>query len=130
MTIKKNGTFKKFYKHRNSGFLKEKGSYKNGKLNGEWQDYYERVQECIDRRRPQDILLIGSDCNSSIGTSFSKESTVVGSFDLQHTNQSGRRLINFLAVNNMSAVSTYFPKRNYGTWRHPRSKCIHQLDYF
>ena len=41
MTIKKNGTFKKFYKHRNSGFLKEKGSYKNGKLNGEWQDYYE-----------------------------------------------------------------------------------------
>lgn len=76
----------------------------------EWQDYYERLQECIDRRRPQDILLIGSDCNSSIGTSLSKESTVVGSFGLQHMNQSGRRLINFLAVNNMSAVSTYFPK--------------------
>ena len=96
----------------------------------EWQDYYERLQECIDRRRPQDILLIGSDCNSSIGTSLSKESTVVGSFGLQHMNQSGRRLINFLAVNNMSAVSTYFPKRNYGTWRHPRSKCLHQLDHF
>ena len=96
----------------------------------EWQEYYDRLQECIDRRRSQDILLIGSDCNSSIGTSLTRESTVVGTYGLKHLNQSGRRLINFLAVNNMSAVSTYFPKKNYGTWRHPRSKFLHQLDHF
>ena len=96
----------------------------------EWQEYYDRLQECIDRRRSQDILLIGSDCNSSIGTSLTRESTVVGMYGLKHLNQSGRRLINFLAVNNMSAVSTYFPKKNYGTWRHPRSKFLHQLDHF
>ena len=40
-----NGPFEKFYKHRNSGLLKEKGNYKNGNLDGDWQDYYENGQE-------------------------------------------------------------------------------------
>jgi antitoxin component YwqK of YwqJK toxin-antitoxin module len=41
---KKNGPFEKFYKRRNSGLLKEKGNYKNGNLDGTWQDYYENGQ--------------------------------------------------------------------------------------
>ena len=41
---KKNGPFEKFYKRRNSGLLKEKGNYKNGNLDGDWQDYYENGQ--------------------------------------------------------------------------------------
>ena len=96
----------------------------------QWQDYYGRLQECIDRRKPNDILLIGTDCNASIGTSTGTETSAVGPHGLTHINQSGRRLRNFLAVNNLSAVSTYFPKKNYGTWKHPRSKKLHQLDHF
>ena len=28
------------------------------------------------------------------------------------------------------AASTCFKKRNYGTWQHPRSKLLHQIDHF
>ena len=94
-----------------------------------WNDYYEKLQACIDRRKQQDILMIGSDCNASIGINPTNEESVVGQYGLKHTNHSGRRLKNFLAVNNLCSTSTYFKKKNYGTWAHPRSKNLHQLDH-
>ena len=94
-----------------------------------WKDYYEKLQACIDRRKQQDILMIGSDCNASIGINPTNEESVVGQYGLKHTNHSGRRLKNFLAVNNLCSTTTYFKKKNYGTWAHPRSKNLHQLDH-
>ena len=45
-------------------------------------------------------------------------------------NNSGRRFLNYLATNELIATSTCFQKRNYGTWQHPRSKKLHQIDHF
>ena len=100
-----------------------------------WENYYGNLQDCIDRRRPGDILLIGTDSNASIGTksdtdSYEEGYTPVGTCGIDHTNKSGRRFRNFLAVNNLIAASTCFEKKNYGTWQHPRSKKLHQLDHF
>lgn len=38
---KKEGPFHKYYQNRYSGKLKEKGSYKEGKLDGLWEEFYE-----------------------------------------------------------------------------------------
>ena len=35
----------------------------------------------------------------------------------------------FLSINSLKACSTYFEKRNYGTWQHLRSKKMHQIDH-
>lgn len=101
-----------------------------------WDEYYDQLDTCIQRRRRDDILVIGTDSNSSIGTSTSGDDQhnghrgPVGQFGLSHVNDAGRRFRAYLATNNLVASSTCFKKRNYGTWQHPRSKLMHQIDHF
>ena len=58
------------------------------------------------------------------------DNSSIGSFGLSHMNESGRRFASHLTINNLVAATTCFRKRNYGTWIHPRSKSIHQIDHF
>ena len=97
-----------------------------------WNQYYNQLDECIKKKKPDDILIIGTDSNSSIGTVSHNDNLrgPVGQFGLPHVNTAGRRLRTYLATNNLLAASTYFKKRNYGTWQHPRSKLLHQIDHF
>ena len=98
-----------------------------------WEDYYDRLDECIRRKRHNDLLVIGTDSNSSIGTHVSNDrypTGPVGQFGLNHVNSAGRHFLTYLATNNLVAASTCFNKRNYGTWQHPRSKLMHQIDHF
>jgi len=44
-------------------------------------------------------------------------------------NEAGRSMRIFLSTNDFIATSTHFKKRNYGTWQHPRSKKMHQIDH-
>ena len=53
----------------------------------------------------------------------------IGRFGLPHRNHAGIRFATFLEINNLVACSTYFRKKNYATWRHPRSKLQHQIDH-
>ena len=53
----------------------------------------------------------------------------VGKFGLPHCNHAGTRFSTFLEINSLVACSTYFRKKNYATWRHPRSKLPHQIDH-
>ena len=102
----------------------------------EWEVYYNRLQGCIERRRKDDILLIGTDSNASIGRNLApsddieNQSSPRGVYGLTHENLSGRRFRTFLSVNNLKATTTFFKKKNYGTRQHPRSKKLHQLDHF
>ena len=41
--------------------------------NNVWDEYLENLTSCINRKRGGDILIIGSDCNSSIGCSVEKD---------------------------------------------------------
>ena len=101
-----------------------------------WEAYYDELEECMQRMRAGDVLLIGTDSNASVGTrAFADEDETAGSGPLgphgiSHVNKSGRRFRSFLATNNLVATSTFFKKKNYGTWQHPRSKRLHQLDHF
>ena len=104
-----------------------------------WDRYYDQLDTCISRRLANDILIIGTDSNASIGVKSSVNGTEgansgysgpVGLHGLPHVNDSGRRLQNYLSTNTLFAATTSFKKRNYGTWQHPRSGKLHQIDHF
>ena len=98
-----------------------------------WDDFMAKIESCIDRKPPGDILVIGCDSNSSMGVSQNRSVSdslrSVGSFGMTHRNRAGIRFNTYLEVNNLIAVTTYFEKNRYKTWTHPRSKLGHQIDH-
>ena len=105
--------------------------------NGIWDEFFANLDLCIARKQRGDILLIGADTNSSMGCRQSVNDQIavqqqhpLGKFGLHHTNNAGERFASYLAVNNLLALTTFFRKRQYGTWLHPRSKLLHQIDHF
>ena len=102
----------------------------------EWTEFFASLNRCIARKRNDDVLLIGSDTNSSMGCLKSDadfaigQQSPLGRFGLKHENNSGLRFSSYLAINNYLALTTYFRKKQYGTWIHPRSKLPHQIDHF
>ena len=91
------------------------------------------LQNCIRSKLKDDILLIGCDCNSSLGISYGRrpeeEQPSIGKFGLPHRNDAGVRSLTFIETMNLIAITTYFQKSSYTTWTHPRSKLPHQIDH-
>ena len=97
----------------------------------EWEDYFDKLTTCLRRKRNNDIIVIGTDCNSSMGCKSDREiDSPLGCFGLNHTNESGLRFLTYLAINNLRVTATSFKKNHYTTWIHPRSKKLHQIDHF
>ena len=99
-----------------------------------WDSFIEKLEICISRKLPNDILVIGCDTNSSVGSSNHRHNygimRSVGPFSLPHRNRAGIRFNTYLEVNNLVAITTYFKKNTYTTWTHPRSKLPHQIDQY
>jgi len=101
-----------------------------------WTSYYTNLSECISRKINSDLLVIGSDCNASIGIRNQNTDNLyidsIGQHGLNKLNSSGQRLLNFLQQNNLSAVTTFFkkPMHRYITWVNPATKDIYQIDHF
>ena len=99
----------------------------------EWQEFFSDLDDCIAKRQGKDILVIGSDTNSSMGYSIQHSDDSrhsLGRFGLQHVNDAGRRFLSYLAISNLLTITTCFRKKTYATWIHPRSKLKHQIDHF
>ena len=98
-----------------------------------WEEFLAQLDSCVARKVRGDVLLIGIDSNSSIGTMQRGENptmTAVGPHGCKHLNPAGERFRTYLEVNSLTAATTYFKKNVYGTWTHPRSKRLHQIDHF
>ena len=52
----------------------------------EWEEFLDEMDGCIDKKHSNDILLIGADCNSSIGVRGASSSKVVGKFGKARVN--------------------------------------------
>ena len=94
-----------------------------------WEDFFNNLTACMSRKRSSDILVIGCDCNSSMGVNNSKDISPIGKFGITHVNESGKRLLTYLAIQELKVTTTCFQKKRYGTWMHPRSKKLHQIDH-
>ena len=99
----------------------------------EWNNFFDDIDTCISKKLSNDILIIGSDTNSSMGCytrTIDDTSYCMGQFGLPYANDAGKRFASHLAINNLLAVTTCFRKNEYATWIHPRSKLKHQTDHF
>ena len=89
-----------------------------------WDNFIEKLETSISRKHPSDILVIGCDTNSSIGTSSKRPNygsmRSIGPFGLIHRNRAGVRFNTYLEVNNLVAVTTYYKKVNYKIRTHPK----------
>ena len=100
-------------------------------------EFEDSLVTSISRRHFGDILIICADANASLGRSnfTSKQnntdtiSSAIGPHEFNHVNAAGRRLRSFLELHDLAALSSFFKKKHYGTWQHPRSKLQHQLDH-
>ena len=100
-----------------------------------WEDFLSKLDSCISKKHPDDVLVIGCDSNSSMGVSqhtelHQSELNSIGKFGLKHRNNAGIRFSTYLETNSLVALTTYFQKTDYVTWTHPRSKLPHQIDHF
>ena len=100
-------------------------------------EYQSNMQACVAACGKHEILIIGSDTNSSAGIRDVNDNQYVhgrdqvrGPFGLKYHNKSGQELVNFLAINELCLPNTFFKKKFYGTWLNPQSKLQHQLDHF
>ena len=101
-----------------------------------WNDFFDSLNTVLSRKHQNDIVIIGCDTNSSMGTRNSEGASdvermsSVGNQGYSHINEAGKRFRSYLEMNNLVALTTYFRKKSYGTWMHPRSKALHQIDHF
>lgn len=86
----------------------------------EWDRFFDDVHVCINKKKHDDVLWIGMDCNSSMGTEDDStrqmgDYSVVGKFGVHYRNAAGERMLTFLAQHRMIALSTFFDKPEYST---------------
>ena len=67
-----------------------------------WEEYLRNLDNCINQKRTNDVLVIGSDTASSMGCSNDK--TCLGTFGISYVYVSGRRFASYLAINNLIAA--------------------------
>lgn len=108
----------------------------------ELQQYYQQLDECVNFCKSDEVLIIGTDANASIGVrtddiGFTFDGQVLndrvtGKYGNPHMNQAGLELRKFCACNQLCAPSTFFQKPHYDTWQHPGKRCKkgYQIDHF
>ena len=79
-----------------------------------WDTFIEKLQICISRKHPNDIIVIGCDNKSNIGISYKRSNHVskrsIGPFGLTHRNRASACFNTYLEVNNLVVVTTYYKK--------------------
>ena len=91
------------------------------------------MEDCISRKSPGDVLVIGIDTNAALGvrTKEDGDNYCTGWHGLHRVNAAGRRLQLFLLRHRLLAASTCFKHYGrYGTWMHPQTKRMYQHDHF
>ena len=98
-----------------------------------WEEFLIQLDACIARKVKGDVLVIGIDSNSSVGTmgrDDQQSMTAVGPHGCAHLNLAGERFRTYLEVSGLTAATTYFKKKAYGTWIHPARKSLIKLTIF
>ena len=100
----------------------------------EWDEYYDALSRAIATAPAGATVLVGTDANASIGRGrlggpADDHAGAVGPFGIEHMNASGRQLRTFLETQKLASLASFFNKKYYGTWQHPRSKSMYQLDH-
>lgn len=99
----------------------------------EVEEFYQTVEDAINKIPNKEILFIMGDFNAKIGSTLHDDHIrqVVGKFGLGDRNERGERLIDFCIDNSLTIVNSLFDhhKRRLYTWRSPDGRTKNQIDY-
>ena len=98
---------------------------------GTKEAFYQDLGMLIKAADRKDKLLIMGDFNARVGQEHDLWKGVLGRHGIGKCNDNGRMLLELCSEHNLSITNTMFQQkaRYKTTWRHPRSKHWHMLDY-
>ena len=101
------------------------------------EEMHNQLAESIDECPPSAILIIGGDINAWIGTSsdWDGDNNTMGRFGIRGINEKGENLMQLLLNSDLKAVSTFFEKKKYATYRTKKGETAgeefdHTYDHF
>jgi hypothetical protein len=90
--------------------------------NAECEEYYDELDKHIAKKRQNDILIIATDCNASVGNrrSWAKHKPAsqmcLGNHGNGRKNTRGERFLDLCLEHHLVIASTCFEKNYYNTW--------------
>ncbi|BHF64279.1 hypothetical protein SprV_0200728100 [Sparganum proliferum] len=93
--------------------------------------FYEDLLALLATVSKADMSIVLSDFNARVGTDHTAWRGVLGPRGLRGSNDNGLLLLRTCAERRLILTNTFFclPERETATWRHPRSRQWHLLDY-
>nr|VZI49297.1 unnamed protein product [Spirometra erinaceieuropaei] len=93
--------------------------------------FYEDLHALLATVSKADKLIVLGDFNARVGTDHTAWRGVLGPHGLRGSNDNGLLLLRTCAEHCLTLTNTFFclPVREKATWRHPRSRQWHLLDY-
>ncbi|BHF74305.1 hypothetical protein SprV_0501739000 [Sparganum proliferum] len=93
--------------------------------------FYEDLHALLATVPKADKLVVLGDFNARVGTDYTAWRGVPGLHGLRGSNDNGLLLLRTCAEHRLNLTNTFFclPEREKVTWRHPRSRQWHLLDY-
>nr|VZI51255.1 unnamed protein product [Spirometra erinaceieuropaei] len=94
-------------------------------------NFYEDLHALLATVSKADKLIVLGDFNARVGTDHTAWRGVLGPHGLRGSNDNGLLLLRTCAEHRLTLTNTFFclPVREKATWRHPRSRQWHLLDY-
>ncbi|BHF80970.1 hypothetical protein SprV_0702409900 [Sparganum proliferum] len=93
--------------------------------------FYEDLHALLTTVSKADKLIVLGDFNARVGTDHTAWRGVLGSHGLRGSNDNSLLLLRTCAEHRLILTNTFFclPEREKATWRYPRSRQWHLLDY-
>ena len=93
--------------------------------------FYSQLDDIIKNVKSSDALYLLGDFNARVGAEKCLWPEVLGSHGTGKMNENGQRLLEFCSYHHLCITNTFFENKSIhkGTWRHPRSKTWHQIDF-
>nr|VZI50187.1 unnamed protein product [Spirometra erinaceieuropaei] len=94
-------------------------------------NFHEDLHALLATVSKADKLIVLGDFNARVGTYHTAWRGVLGPHGLRGSNDNGLLLVRTCAEHRLTLTNTFFclPEREKATWRHPRSRQWHLLDY-
>lgn len=95
------------------------------------ESFYSELRSLLQKTNSADKIFILGDFNARVGRDHTICPGVLGLHGVGNCNENGRLLLELCAENSLTITNTLFQQkaRFKTTWRHPRSKHWHLLDY-
>ena len=97
------------------------------------QLYLDNLNRCVKSCGKKEILIIGADCNASVGIRSSSKDKVRGPYGDKHVNTAANLLNDYMAMAKLCFPTTFFknPRQiNHATWTHMATHRGFQIDHF